>query len=228
MNSMSDFRPFLVTGSGRCGTGYTAKCFEALGYPCGHEVAFNQKTVQSGTFLDVFEDRQCDSAPLAAPLIPLLSKNVVVFHQIRNPVEVVRSCMGIRLFELDELLTNSRMDLVRATIQFPANELEAAMSYWTQWNTLIGAAAADRVHAMYMIEELDGELLREMVGLIDPDRTLTDEDVTAAFAFAAPSHSANSKSPSVTLASLPDGAHKQQMIEMALQVGYTMEQLEQT
>lgn len=78
----------VIVACPRSGTGYVAQVVNAAGVPCGHESVFG---------LDGYGDwgtLRCDVSWLAAPLLP--AESVRVAHQIRNPLRVVRSLVGIR------------------------------------------------------------------------------------------------------------------------------------
>lgn len=86
----------LVTGSGRCGTGYMAKAFEAAsGLNFGHETVFTN----SGMFLNRAGNLQGDSSWMAAPYLPQLEgSSVTVVHLVRHPLLVIGSLRGIQFF----------------------------------------------------------------------------------------------------------------------------------
>jgi hypothetical protein len=86
---------FVVTGTGRSGTAYMARLLSAAGHSCGHEELFTPHT--SGP--PAFGERQGDSSWLAAPFLPGLPEGCVVLHQVRNPLEVLRSFLGIQMFD---------------------------------------------------------------------------------------------------------------------------------
>lgn len=86
--------PFLITGCGRSGTAWAAALFTALGYPCGHETAFNPG-VLDGSFDPMFEDglAQSESSWLAVPYAHRLPQETPILRLMRNPYYVVQSAM---------------------------------------------------------------------------------------------------------------------------------------
>jgi hypothetical protein len=88
-----DLQPFVVTGCARSGTTYIAAVLSGLGLRCGHEVVFGPR---SRSFAG-FGDQHGDCSWLAAPFLSETA-GAIVFHQVRHPVKVVRSLLGVRFF----------------------------------------------------------------------------------------------------------------------------------
>ena len=86
-------RPLVVTGCARSGTTYLAALLGGLGLDLGHEDLFGPRTRS----FDGWHGRQGDSSWLAAPFLGEVGDAVVV-HQVRHPVKVVRSLLGMRFF----------------------------------------------------------------------------------------------------------------------------------
>jgi hypothetical protein len=86
-------RPFVVTGCARSGTTYMAALLSGLGLRIGHEVVFGPRTRS----FDGWRGLNGDSSWLAAPFLADLD-DALVFHQVRHPLKVVRSLVGIRFF----------------------------------------------------------------------------------------------------------------------------------
>lgn len=82
----------MVTGSGRSGTGYTAALLSAAGIHCGHEALFQPRTRS----VPDFGTWDGDASWLAAPFLDRLPPGTPVVHQVRDPVEVVTSWVGLR------------------------------------------------------------------------------------------------------------------------------------
>lgn len=76
---------FLVTGCGRSGTGWAARLFTELGYPCTHEGQFN--LTRSGPL------RGGESSWLAIPRLDSLDPATPVLRIMRDPYEVVVSAV---------------------------------------------------------------------------------------------------------------------------------------
>lgn len=88
---VADLRPFVVTGTARSGTMFTAAVLAGLGLKVGHEDVFGPR---SRSF-DGWNGRHGDVSWLAAPFLDSLGDALVV-HQLRHPLSVVRSLVGMR------------------------------------------------------------------------------------------------------------------------------------
>ena len=73
---------FVVTGSGRSGTGYIAAVLSAAGIPCGHEGWFNPQRDRADGLVG-------DSSWCAVP--ELAGYPGLVWHQVRHPLAVIAS-----------------------------------------------------------------------------------------------------------------------------------------
>lgn len=85
----------IITGTGRCGTGYAARVLSSAGYPCGHETVFSF----DGYDLAQAPGLKADSSWLAAPFVgdaALAGKRVV--HLVRHPQRVIESLVRMRFF----------------------------------------------------------------------------------------------------------------------------------
>ena len=82
---------FLITGTGRCGTGYASAMLSMMGIPTGHEEVFNPPAIESGTF-----DWRLpgEASWLGAGFLGELDMPVV--QLVRNPLETLKSLVGLR------------------------------------------------------------------------------------------------------------------------------------
>jgi hypothetical protein len=89
--------PFLVTGAPRSGTTYTADVLANLGYWCRHEKFFNPwHTPDRSTY---GADGRADVSWLAVPFLDELPAGTLVVHQVRHPLRVISSFIGVRFFD---------------------------------------------------------------------------------------------------------------------------------
>lgn len=79
--------PVTIVGTGRSGSGYIAKVLTEAGFPCGHEEWYNPFGIhREGLFAD---SSWCALAPEFEDTV----RNTEVWHQIRNPFDVIASHM---------------------------------------------------------------------------------------------------------------------------------------
>lgn len=89
----------VLTGTGRCATGFYSKLLTSAGLPCGHEAIFGPYGMARA--LVALEERgdslRADSSWLAAPFLNSdILKDAFVVHLIRHPKDVIESAAKIR------------------------------------------------------------------------------------------------------------------------------------
>jgi hypothetical protein len=135
----------------------------------------------------------------AAAYLPDLPKDVVVIHQVRQPLAVANSWYRIRLFARTPLVTvcygqvtprqlmriastprattrrwqyirNQRQLVKRATRAFEASdEAERCVQYWGDWNRLTEEASAGRPYVRFRLEDLGPRVWKEIGDFIEAD-----------------------------------------------------------
>lgn len=92
---------FIVTGTGRCGTKYTAKYLQDLGLVGGHESIFSTSFDPNilGDPNHKYAKSDFEVSWMAVPHLRLLRKPVI--HLVRDPVKVWQSMERIGLFTTD-------------------------------------------------------------------------------------------------------------------------------
>lgn len=96
---------FIVTGTGRCGTGFVSSVLNECGIACGHELVFGPVRTERTAF-----EVEGDSSWLALPAIegdPRFNPDTRVVHLRRDTEKVIASLERIRFFE-DEVHGNFR------------------------------------------------------------------------------------------------------------------------
>lgn len=225
---------FVVTGLSRSGTKYAAKLWTQLGYRCGHESVFNIFDVTAGhrsiARLPRSADVDGDSSFLAAPWLDRLPRGTVVFHQLRSPLEVVRSHLGIRFFAEPPVpsiyLADNHADFVEYVVEScPAlaaerGEAERCMRYWAAWNALISesVARAGLPYLRYRVEDLDADLVRRMIAALGDDPG--SRDVEGALAAVPRNANSRRRDGSIGWADLPGGPAKEAALDAAEACGY--------
>ena len=139
----------LVTGTGRCGTGYVSKLLTASGIPCGHEEVYTPLGIQNRPEL------VADASWCAVPFLKDFQGRIV--HLVRHPLAVIRSFLGIRFFTHD-LASPHRRFAARHFRRSP-DPVTNAMRWWITLNSRTEAYADVRIR----VEDLPGAL-PELVG----------------------------------------------------------------
>jgi len=216
-----------------------ANLLSKLGLPCGHERIFNIWRI---CHIENFEDpmiafhnpdtKQGDASFLSIPYLDQLPAGTVVLHQIRNPLKVIQSHMGIRFFadpyvpsmnlaeEHPQIL--SFIGAHCAKIIAGETEIQRCMRYWYLWNRL-AERARDKpglIYMRYRIEELDIPLLENILKRISPDFRANNYD--DALQSISKKTNTRARDEYWTLDNLPPGDDKNQVLEAARSYGYGM------
>ncbi|WP_043319374.1 sulfotransferase family protein [Microbulbifer sp. HZ11] len=177
---------FVITGCGRSGTTYIARLLSELGCPCNHEVFFTGSRPGRGTELmarlGARELRWSsptigEAAWEAAPWLPLMPDDTHVLHQLRHPLEFIRSRQKKGWvhgrFRSRHLPHFPRMNKARfAALPLP-EQADWLARFWIDWNALVEERARGKSYLRYRIEDFDLAKLNEMLTWIqfphDPD-----------------------------------------------------------
>ena len=137
---------FAIVGTGRSGSGFISKALRAAGIDCGHEEWWGP-TPQRGR-----PGLQGDSSWLAVPELDVFDGPVL--HQVRDPLDVVRSLVGIRMFS-DNAHGAFRWFMFAHQPGLTGDDVADAMRWYVEWNRRCEAHAVLR----YRVEDVDAALL---------------------------------------------------------------------
>jgi len=164
----------LITGTGRCGTGWAAKVLTSAGVECAHEGFFNPGKWNNAVDELVASDMPANASWLVAPFLGELGATQIV-HLVRHPKPTIDSFRRIGFF-------NPRMWRVHKPYsQFVKKHLPEAWEYTTTkmragsfyvgWNRMIEERAPDAIFhrvedgPVALLEKLgiewEGELFEE-------------------------------------------------------------------
>jgi hypothetical protein len=195
---------FVIVGTGRCGTGYTAKVLTEGGIPCGHEEIYRGRRITKTWRLIG------DASYLAVP--HLADFPGIVLHQVREPVAVVRSLVGTRFFDR----TDHYLEIVARYLELTGDPVVDAMRYWIDWNH----RCEHHADLTYRVEDLP-DRLPEIVTLIDPGKT---GSVMAAAARVSTSTNTRQRAEEIgSIDDLPGGKQKDRLVEMGRRYGYDLQ-----
>ena len=124
----------LITGSGRCGTGYVARVLQSVGVHCGHEGVFGPagwKHAQKVRGL-----WQADSSWLAVPFLAHLD-DVTIVHLVRNPKDTIDSLVNCRLFEKRGFIYSQWLRKFLPSIDDYEKIEDKAAHLYLEWNARI-------------------------------------------------------------------------------------------
>lgn len=240
---------FIVTGCGRSGTGYTASLLTRLGVACGHEQVFHPWTLNPGYWPDpstigrdddqtdsedegvreskgeraaaIWADLVGDASNMASPYLPRLPRGLVVVHQIREPIAVIRSLLRINFFTSPNCAYRGTMHRDAPHI-FQGDPLERAMRYWLEWNRLTeDAASCPHLRPLcWRLEDIDADLVEAFLHTIDHHADRADIERALADNPRQYNTRGNRSADRLTWDDLPSGRLKDQLAEYAASWGY--------
>ncbi len=152
----------IVTGCGRAGTQYTNKVLTRLGLASAHETVFNYdldpESVDQVALERRWGTRVLEVSWLAAPFLSRLNPDHSVWHQLRDPLKVVR-CWCHKLINTDDGAIRFARKYAGVT---EGNSLERAIQYVLGWNSLVERSSLHFVHSIrYRVENVTTELFAE-------------------------------------------------------------------
>jgi len=135
---------FVISASPRSGTKFVSVLLSNLGIKCGHEQVFNRKGInKSAEFMG-------DSSWLSAAYLRKIKKNIIVIHQVRNPLNCINSIISHGgFFDAHErkakrpISTNDRRYQVNRFIRrnikvkWSQHKRERVSQFWYYWNKKI-------------------------------------------------------------------------------------------
>lgn len=153
--------PFVVCGAPHSGLGWTADVLTRLGHGCGHLDAFD--AFHNTT---AFGPLQGEASWMALPFIDDLPPRSVIFHQVREPLSVIRGLLRSRLLTA----TSPERGFVNrhhAGVLDHDDEVRRCMALWLRWNTgLDSFGDGDRPYVRYRVEDLDADALAQLAPLL--------------------------------------------------------------
>jgi len=118
---------FLIIGCPRSGTTYAAESLLANGVLCGHESFFTPDGYRPNA---LYEGDSSWLAPVQLHHVDM--SGVPIIHQIRHPLEVISSFLGISLFPTDPSIAERRF--VGEHFEESGDPRRDAIRFYLEWN----------------------------------------------------------------------------------------------
>jgi hypothetical protein len=199
---------FLVVGTLRCGTGYTAQVLNRAGIACGHGWIYSTDRVRLYPEVELLGD----ASPLAAPSVR--DFDGLVLHQVRDPLKVIGSLLGS---------ARTRNPMAEGAVgaflarhgAVHGDPIEDAMGHYVEWNA---RCERHNGYLRYRIEELDAGFLLRIADLIGQ----TVDAAAVARAFEAVPTNFNTRYPlrQLSWSDLPEGSRRDALRRLAGRYGY--------
>lgn len=203
-------RNLVIAACARSGTRYTAHTLRAYGYRCGQEKIYGP-TFSHEKVINPFENSgyEMDVSWLAVPHLERIVRYADIYHQVRHPLKVVSSLLGLGLFHKDHNMLWKGPALTNMPNVSKLNEKEKCICYWVTWNHKIEQYATER----FKIEEFtrDHKTVLDLLrlgseGITEPAKIPTDIN-------------SRSKGPTVQWEDV-SGPYAEQFFELAEKYGY--------
>lgn len=206
---------FVIVGTGRSGTTFTSEALTAAGVDVGHERCYGplEQIYVSGAI--------GDSSWMAVPFLSGFRGEI--FHQVRHPLSVIDSLvdMGLMVAEFEGPKHLKYRTFLEQHFDLVGDELVDATRFYVDWNLRCEQHAKVRYRVedqlallVDAVEEVlpgSGARLMDVLPEIDP---ATNSRERRGVARARPG--------GLTLDDLPEGPHRQALVEMANRYGYEL------
>ena len=224
---------FVITGTGRCGTNYTADLFTAAGLRCGHEEVFTAYagfgepwTAEQSGLVELMKnpvrrarvelrrrrtELHGDSSWMAVPRLPGFTG--VSFLQLRHPLDVVRSFTGTRFFTREPTRQNRFADHYFTPV---GNDVVDAMRWWVAWND----RAAEHATCVYPMEALNEDSFAGMLRRVGGDPARAGQAIRAVPVGINSGTQRGERPLDLSWDDLPGGQPKKQLAAAAQRYGY--------
>ncbi len=213
-------RPFVITGTGRSGTMGMSMLLNQAGVRTAFEEFFcpqlNLLIAEQYTSWLGSTGTAGEVSSLAAPYLPHLKADVVVLHQVRNPVATLASLMGewgaagLKGVRWYPNVKFNRRYLQDISLDDPP--LVFYMKYWLGWNELI----EPRAQWHFRIETVDiapGAIWERLLQYIDVALVLPPVYER--------NYNTGPRDKRVTWRSIPESDLKKRILEKAIVYGYS-------
>lgn len=156
----------IVSGCGRSGTQYTANLLRALGLKGGHERVYRHDlepdSPDHAEIKKRWEDSDFESSWLAAPFLEHIPPFTVVWHQLRDPLKVLRCWNHHRIltdFNGDMPPPESAACFVKRVLPEcdVGTNLERSLKYVLGWSALLDRHEGDACCFRYRLEAMTPE-----------------------------------------------------------------------
>ena len=218
-------KPFIITGCGRSGTMLMARLLNAMGIRTSFEEFFTANSPLDGYFPHWLRDTHTcgEVSSLAVPYLrydDFKSREVVLLHQVRNPVAVVASLMGQETWTEKRWWPNVKFNFRHLPILDPENDdpLVLSMKYWAEWNRLVENAGPV---FQYRIEDILKESFwEELLTHIEEDvpRETVRKVMWTSYS---DDYNHRERDTSISWHRIPDSQLKHSLYQQALSYGYS-------
>lgn len=202
---------FLVVGTFRCGTAYTALVLNRIGIACGHGWTCTPDGVRRYPEIDLLGD----AAPLAAPLAR--DFDGLVLHQVRHPLKVIGSLLG-PVGSRNPLVHGPEGASLSRHFDSHGDSLDYAMRHYVEWNA---RCERHNGYLRYRVEDFDPGLLLKIADLLG--HSVDAEAVSRAIGAVPTDFNTRRVATRMSWSDLDGGPARDATMRMAVRYGYPVE-----
>lgn len=144
---------YVVVGTGRCGTKFTARFLDNIGIGCSHEAYYTP----DGPVLrnsSRYYRAQTDASWLAVPYLPDGEKRIL--HQVRHPLGVISSFYKLGFFDSKYYGRHQRyVDFARKHFEFSSSPIRSCTRWYIEWNKRCDSITDNRVRLETFSDSID-------------------------------------------------------------------------
>lgn len=226
-------RHFVVAACGRSGTMGTARLLNLAGIRTSFEEFFDARAIlEVGEFPSWLASAGTvgEVSALAAPhLNPLpgdvvvLHPEIVVLHQVRNPMAVVASILGRETYTESLWAPHVKHSFRYVPeMELDSTPLVLALTYWVHWNAMIESRANYRYRVEDLADPGTGVFGRILSEIDQPGSPRT----SAAFRAYEPAYNSGVRDEHTGWEQVSDGDLKELVAETAARYGYSVQELQ--
>lgn len=153
---------YVITGTGRCGTGFIARYLTSAGVTCGHERFFSTGGAKQAEINALYlHHLQGESSWLAAPYLGhFLLVDAKIIHLVRHPRKVIKS--ALKVGSLGTILGEySKFNFRHMPVLSEYENRTTQVAYrYVLWNRLIEEKCRGRNYIFWRIEDDPLDLLK--------------------------------------------------------------------
>lgn len=217
-------RPFVIAGCGRSGTMGMAQLLNALGIRTSFEEFFSATRDPPERGFAVWLARtgtMGEVSGMAAPFLFGRESETAILHQVRNPMGVIASIMGLKTWTEKAGWPNVKFNRRWLPgINDADDPLTKSMKYWLLWNQLVEDAEPVK---QYRAESICPHLLVEIFDCIGLSQTVANIQPC----FTGVYNWTNNTGPheAISWRHIPETPLKERVRQKAIQYGYTEQDL---
>jgi hypothetical protein len=132
-------KKFLITGCGKSGTMYMSKLLTSIGIPTSHQRSGQPQDFINNKLPVIPEDKRGDVSWYPCGCLDKLGSDIIIIHQTRNPLHVIRALKRVNFLETDsdaKTLAEKYCPKIKEV-----NGLAKYMLHWIDCNKKVMSAA---------------------------------------------------------------------------------------